>query len=861
MPDSKKHIVHLNAGEWSPKVYDRVDHEKYSAACRTAKNVIPIPHGALVKRKGMELEAPAKHDDQKCTFIEFQFSRDQTYAVEVGEQYMRFFSDDGQLREAAMRCRGVTAANPPVVESTDHGYVDGDEIYIDGLLEMTEINGRWVKVANATTNTFEITDRDGAAIDASGYETEVSVTDSLYRVYEIASPYSAEQAFELDYVQKDDVVWITHEDFEPRKLIRYSETDWRMSLIDYAFPPTLDGNADDTRTLEIDNLDMDTSSTVTAIGFSPFSEDLVGSYWSMSHIESGAVVKLDLDVLVGNNNPQTYLRVLDEWFFETSGSWTGTITVYRSLKSEEPSNSFTSSEWEAIEVFESAQDANFSVSGDQEGEQRWFGVGFLDEGAESSSFATLRVPSQEIVGLFQIDSFTSATEVDVTILKEIYSTDETIVWAEGAWSETRGYPRAVAFYENRIWFAGSKFKTQGIWASEVGVFDNFAIGVNDDDPLSIELSSQERNEILWLADQEKLLIGTSGAEWTISGTDLNSIISPTNIVARRQENNGSSLIRPIMVNEVVVYVQRSSKKVREFSYDLNRDRYHGTDLLLFSEHLARGGLVTLAFAGNPYPLLWVVNGDGELLCMTYEKDQNVYGWARMETDGLVESVETVYGSTADQVYVVVKRTINGATRRFIEKIDGSFDTNFYDTEQQEEDAKVFSDCSLSKYNPVSFTSVSGLDHLEGESVVALADGVVVNGLTVTSGSVTLPAPANTAHVGLSYESRISPLSFDVDGAVGISQTMTKRITRVFARLIDTLGLKYRNLDDPTKEPYELEFRAGSNPMDSAVPLFTGEKELQLRTGYSKDPAVEIISDQPLPFTLRSLHIHYEVTDK
>lgn len=858
MPDSKKHIVHLNAGEWSPKVYDRVDHEKYGAACRTAKNVIPIPHGALVKRKGMQMEAPAKHDDQRCTFIEFQFSRSQTYAVEVGELYMRFFDSSGQLREPAVECTGITAASPALVTAPVHGYSNGDEIYIDGLTEMTELNGRWVKVSNATLNTFRITDRDGTLIDSSAWTAETSTTSSLFKVYEIVSPYTAAQAFELDYVQKDDVVWITHEDLEPRRLIRFAETNWTISEIEYAFPPMLDYNAEDTQTLEIDDLDMATSSTVTAVGFSPFTADLVGSYWAMSHIESGKTESFKIN----GNLTSDYLRVVNEWFFDTTEIWNATVTLYRSLKPELPTTPFDSTEWEALEELQSNNDTNYSISGDQEGVQRWFCFISTNYVSQSSGArARLRVPSQEIIGFFQIDSFTSATEVDVTIKKEIYSTTATSIWAEGAWNEARGYPRAVAFFETRIWFAGSKHQPQGLWASEVSVYDNFQVDVNDDDPLAIELSSQERNEILWLADQEKLLVGTSGGEWTISGTDLNSIISPTNIVARRQESNGSSLIRPIMVNEVVVYVQRSSRKIREFGYDLNRDRYHGTDLMLFSEHLARGGFVTMAFAGNPYPLLWVVNGNGELLCMTYEKDQNVYGWTRMETSGLVESVETVYGATSDQVYVVVKRTINGTTRRFIEKIDGSFDTNFYDTDQELEDAKVFSDCSCSHYSATAFTSVSGLHHLNGEAVVALADGVVVKGLTVTDGTVDLPTAANTAHVGLNYEARISPISFDMDGAVGITQSITKRVTRVFARLIDTLGLKYKSLDDEDSKEYPLEFRRGSDSTDEATPLFTGEKELELRTGYSKDPTIEIISDQPLPFTLRSLHVHYEVTDK
>lgn len=862
MPKTRKNIVHLNAGEWSKLVYSRYDHEKYDAAARINKNFLITSQGPIKKRNGFEFIAPAKFDDKAVNFFKFQFSRDDALAIEVGDQYFRFHGKDGQVRESAKTITGITSANPAVVTtSTSHLYSNGDEIYISGLSEMTELNGRWVRVNNVTGTTFEIQDRDDVDINSLTWTAETT-GGSCERVYEVDSPYLEADIFELDYVQKNDVIWITHQDYAVRRLIRSSNTSWVLEEYEFFFPPALDDNVEDTQTLEVDKLDLAStgpspSVVLTATGFTPFSANSVGAYYELAHIAEGRTVQEGITATTTPTGPDDYLRVTQEMTVTTTETWDATIELYRSLSSEKPNDTFDSTEWEVFNELKSNSDRNFNISIDQEGEQRWFCVAVTAWTSQSGGAKIyIETDSQEIRGLVRVTGFTDTSNVDVDILQEVYSTDATPVWAEGSFSETRGYPRACAFFENRLWFAGSNYEPQKLWASEVGVFDRYRVGVETTDALNLELSSQERNEIIWLADQDKLLIGTSGGEWTLSGTELNSIINPTNVVARRQETRGSALVRPIMVDEVVVYAQRTGRKVREFGFDINRDRYHGADLFLFSEHLSRGGIVKMAYSADPIPSLWAINGNGEILCMTYEKDQNVFAWSVMETSGTVDSCETIYGVKSDEVYFSVKRTINGTDRRFIERLSDFFDPNDYDTDEEQDLATFYLDAGVKVNNGgTPSTALTELWHLEGATVDIWADGYVIEDQTVTDGAITLDTAADIVHLGLPYEARYQPLQLRSDLNMGSVDSYTMVNSRVYASVIDTNNLKYNDGD----KDYTVSFRFFNVDANQPVPLYDGEVELTMGGGHSRDPQIVLFSDQPLPLTLSSLVIHYDVT--
>jgi len=681
MPKSRKDIYHLNAGEWSRKVYGRVDHEKHSSACRQARNVISWPHGAVSKRKGFELVAPTKYDDKICRPVRFRFSKSDTMLLEMGHEYVRFHVNGQQVREAPTGIGSMSAANPIVATATGHGYSDGNEIYLQGFVEMPEMNERWVKVASSTSDTFEIQDRDGNDIDGSAWTAEAT-GGTAEKVYEIASIYTEADLYNLDYAQKNDVMWFCDGAHPVQQMIRFGLTSWTISEYEFAFPPALDPNVEAGQLLEVD-AKTGTGATMTAGGHTPFSSAHVGSYWVLRHFRKSSEVTAS-----GVTNA---IKAIGNLTLETSGKWSGTVIVYKAQVQSPNLATYTASEWTEVGSYTSNNSTdgdgkNFNVRFTQDDESRYYHMG----GSVGDAKATLRSEAVLIEGAVKITGFTSATEVTVDIVRELESTDITEDWSEGAWSRLQGYPRAMCLFEKAIWFANTSAYPQGIWKSETDLFDSFQLGTDDTSALFIELDSKERNDILWMVDQDKLMIGTSGSEWTLAGTDLNSVISPTNIVARRQENKGSQAIRPETVDDVVMYVQRgSSQSLRALSFSIERDKFHALDMQEFSDHLTAGGLRSIAYQPTPDPIVWCCTGDGKLLSFTYERDQNVYAWNPHDTDGDFEGVEVIYGSQDDEVWVATNRTISGVTRRFLERMSGDYNPSLsLDDRSIKQDAQI-----------------------------------------------------------------------------------------------------------------------------------------------------------------------------
>lgn len=654
MAKTRKDIHHLNAGEWSQKVYNRSDHDKHASACRQAKNVVSTSHGLAVKRKGFELVAPSKFDDKKCNLVRFRFSKTDTVCLEVGHLYVRFHVNGVQVRLPSVPIESIAAGTPTTVTSTAHGLSNGDEIYVSGLTEMVELNDRWLVVSTATTDTYRLEDRDGNYIDSTSWASETT-GGSAEKVYEIVSPYEESDLENLDYAQKNDVMWFCDGAHPIHRLIRFGSTDWTISEYELVFPPALDPNVELGHMLWL-NKTAGSNIEMFSTGHSPFLASHVGSYWVLRHLRPAEETST---AGVGAAIP-----VLGNVTFETGGTWNGTVNVHRETGAGTGSyiivGTYTSV---------SGQEKNFNVRFTEESETR----NYYLSGDVDDAVASLRSESAIIEGAVKVTTYYSSTRVGVNILKDVSSTAETQDWSEGAWSDVRGYPSVVCLFEKAIWFARTGLYPQGIWKSETDLYDSFQLGSDDTDGLFLELDSKERNDILWMVPQDKLIIGTSGSEWTLSGTDLNSIISPSNVVARRQESKGSEDVRPEAVDDVVMYMQRgSNKSLRSMAFSIERDRFHASNMQTFSEHLTLSGVTSMAFQGAPDPVLWLCTGDGKLLSFTYERDQNVYAWNPHETNGLFEDVETIYGQSDDEVWASVNRTINGTTRRFVERLTGYY---------------------------------------------------------------------------------------------------------------------------------------------------------------------------------------------
>jgi hypothetical protein len=402
-------------------------------------------------------------------------------------------------------------------------------------------------------------------------------------------------------------------------------------------------------------------------------------------------------------------------------------------------------------------------------------------------------------------------------------------------------------------------------ALNAGFWEEFEVGARihadpgsdplDDDGLEITLSAQQGGRICFLAPRDKLWIGATCGEWTVSGSSLGAPVTPGGVKADRQGTSGAAQAAACPAGHATLYVQRSGRKVREMAYRFESDAYTSRDLTLLSAHVAAPGLTQLAFAQEPDPVLFCVRADGVLVAMTYLPDQDVCAFSRIVTDGAVEAACVVSNDAEgrDELWLVVRRSVpdpadpdgQPLTRRFIETLEPAFSEDAASAAEA-----FFLDAGLS-YAGEPVAELTGLAHLAGRSVQVLADGAVLPERIVSaSGSITLPRPASRVHAGLGYTSTLKPMRLEFSGARGSSQTRTKRITEVSVRLHRSLGGKVGPGGEQNGGHLEpLLYRTSADPMDGPPALFTGDKSVRFPQGWGTDGVLTVVQDQPLPMTV------------
>lgn len=451
----------------------------------------------------------------------------------------------------------------------------------------------------------------------------------------------------------------------------------------------------------------------------------------------------------------------------------------------------------------------------------------------------------------EITAYSSATSVTATIRgPNASATTATANWRLGSFSGTTGYPAVVTFFEQRLVWAATPDRTQSLFFSVSADYENHAPTdsdgtVLDDSGFTYTIATDQVNAIRWMRAGKVLSLGTAGGEFIVSQGDNNSPISPTNTRVVRQTTFGSAQVTPPQVGNSVLFLQRASRKVREYVYQFETDAYTAPDLAILAEHITEGGITDMAYQQEPYSIVWMVRSDGVMLGMTYERSQDVIGWHRHIIGGTNAKVESVAvipaeNGTRDDLYAIVQRTINGTSKRFIEFLT----PGLAEGETTSTNA-TFLDSMLT-YDSSATTTISGLDHLEGETVSVLADGATHPDCTVSSGAITLARSSNVVHVGLPYTSTLQTMRIEAGASDGVAQGKKKRISRINYRFYRTLGVK----QGPTVARADIiPFRSSADEMDSPVALFTGDKEVEFPRTWDKDGFVYIIQDQPLPLTV------------
>lgn len=258
------------------------------------------------------------------------------------------------------------------------------------------------------------------------------------------------------------------------------------------------------------------------------------------------------------------------------------------------------------------------------------------------------------------------------VVKEFPSGGKNVtdVWAIGAWSDEYGYPSEVEFFSDRLVFAGTPSQPQTLWFSKAGNYRDFGRSqpILDDDSIAATINARQVNAVKDLLPLDKLIIMTAGGEWQ-TGTGEGDVLTPTTIAFKPQTYHGSSGVPALVIGDVGLHVQRGGKVVRTLGYQFERDGYRGNDITVFSSHLFEGRqIVEWDYAQTPLSVVWAVRDDGTLLALTFLLEQEVIGWTPMEIDGSVESVCCIPEGTEDVLYAVIKRTVGGSEKRYIERL-------------------------------------------------------------------------------------------------------------------------------------------------------------------------------------------------
>lgn len=417
---------------------------------------------------------------------------------------------------------------------------------------------------------------------------------------------------------------------------------------------------------------------------------------------------------------------------------------------------------------------------------------------------------------------------------------------------SKKYPSCVGFVQQRLVFAGTKNDPQKVWMSRSGNFENFGQSnpTQDDDAIYISIYSRQVSWIRALVSMRGLCVLTGGTEYTMNAGSVDAVLTPSECRASQQSSYGCSRVHPVSVGNSIIMLQRGGHTVRDMAYDYSVDGYQGNDLSIRSSHLLHGYTITSwCYQTNPDGILWAVRNDGKLLSLTYNKEHQIFAWTRHETDGRVEDVCCVASDDRDEVYMVVRRKVNGAWKRYVERLAEPF----RDLEADTAANAWYVDCGL-KYSGSAVSTLSGLSHLEGKTVAVLADGGPINGIKVQSGSITLPREYSTIIVGLPYEGFLKSLRVNGSDNYGPSQGRRQKIGDLKLRFDRTVGgdvgwERYGTDGDVLEEKWApIKYRTLQQANEPSAP-FSGDREARLPAGWDNRGQFMLRQRDPLPMTL------------
>lgn len=850
----------FSAGEFAPSLYGRTDIAQYANACAIVENMIPRSYGPVISMPGTRYVATVSDSTLATRLVKFVFNQQDSYVIEMGDLYMRFFTNRGQVISSAAAATEDLSGISNLVAQWKFNDNTNSTTVIDSV-------GSYSGTASCLTVTLSTVGVVNTCFNFKGLYY-VSVADDI-----IFSRTSATQPFSYiawiyytpaggsiqTIVAKrqatsanSEYIWLAQNGklyFSIYDSIQGGRRQWSTSsavlnegwnFVGVTFkglgtdasdcnlyvngvvqPTSLYVAGDfvrmrDTATpLKIGAYDVGTNKFADKIdNVAFFGRDItpaeiaslyngsvpyqIATVFRSEEIADVQYTQLNDVIWLTHKNhaPQKLIRTsASSWVISnapiiggpflpdntpvvtSTGVTASTITITASATTG------------TVNITVSPTNSSlFTVSGSTLGHHgSYWMIGGL---AQTNSTTGL----QEI-GYVRIDYVTNSYTATATVIKNLKVSTATNVWAEGSFSAVRGYPARVAFHERRLFYARTNYEPQTEWGSVIYDYDNFALNTEaDDDALNLPLASNESNEIQWLASGKYLIASTFGGAF-VTNSGSAAPITPNNANASEETGYGAESIVPKKIGNLLYYLQRFGRKLREMYYEFETDTFKAADRTILSPHILGDGAIDMEVQHNPETILYCVLNDGTLATMTREVDQQVTGWARHSTAGTYTSLTIIPSqeSSYDEAWVIVERWINGVQKKYVEFFEDL-------TVPDRQDLCLYLHSALT-YNAYESTTTSSATislsastgsvtvtastaYFAGAMVGKRLQAIDQDGNTLGEGTVT--ATASTTSLTLSITTTFNALTYS-SGRWGISVSTLSGLSHLEAKTVGILA--------------------------------------------------------------------------
>jgi hypothetical protein len=875
-------FVAFNRGLVSKLALARMDLKRLAFSAEVMENWMPRDLGSMMLRSGTEFLGSTDTNNQ-ARFLPFIFSVDDTALIELTNVLMRVWVDEVPITRAA-----VSSAVTNGAFNTDlTGWTDNDEIgatsawQTGGYMGLTgngtasAVRDQQVTVAGGDLSVRHalrivisrgpVTLRVGSTAGGDEYLAETvletgyhslaftptgnfhirfrsvlkrivlvdSCTVEAAGIMTIPAPWTTANLRRIRSDQSGDILFVACSGFLQRKIERRNADSWSLVWFLSDNGPFFNANTSD-----ITLVGSATSGNITLTASrSLFNANHVACLFSLTPVGQRATAALSAQNTFTSAIQVNGIGEERRFAISLSGTWVATVTLQRSVG--------TIGSWVDVTSWTTNQGITFADALDNQ--IVFYRLGIKTGNYTSGSvIATLDYALGNITGVVRVTGYTSPTVVSAEVLTELGDTSITTDWREGMWSTNNGFPGSVAFYEGRLWWAGQN----GIWGSVSDDFYNHdPLYEGDAGPINRTIGSGPVDDINWILPMQRLLVGAEGAEFSVRATSFDELLTPSNFNIKDASNQGSSSSIAVKIDSRGLYVQRNGTRLMELAFDLEAGDYRSVDLTAAVPEVGEPSILHVAVQRQPDTRVHCVRSDGKVAVLVYNTAEKVLCWLLVSTDGIVEDVVTLPGTIEDSVYYVVKRTINGVTKRYLELWA-------LESEAHGGTGNFIAD-SFAIYSGAAATTITGLSHLEAKTVVVWGNGKDLGTKVVSGGQITgLSEAVTTATIGLAYTAqwKSTKLAFASDS---ILLTYPKRVFRMGIVLADThaQGLQF-GPDFTTMDGlplYEDDSAVGTNTIHAAY----DQEFIEFPGEWSNDARLCLKAAAPRPCTVLAAVLTFE----